>query len=406
MMNSTRNTQAQLRNRLSQPILDTLSRKNRVDVFNVNLPNTSQFRASLKGISRKANVDLELVNQQGVVVAASRKPGKRPETLEANLDPGNYKLRAILKRGQQTRYRLSFSSTPRPGIVLDSPVFTNPGSPQAPAPISPAPINKPDLGGNSSATATPWGKIGSSLTKITDVVGGGDDADWYSFSIGESGFSSNRLNLALKGDAGVYARVYSAGNFSNPVANVVAYNSHSNPLANTNLGLAPGNYFVKVGAVNPNSKANYNLDLSATPIADNAGHTKETALVINNLQPLNTSGQSFSFTDYVGHGDIADHYTFKTSAKTTLSIKFERLGTGNTDKARIHHQLSKIDGLAPQSLFWKNSAGASISAGIDALTQPTYELSGELEPGTYMLNLKSYFADGDNSYRVTLSTSP
>ncbi|XPM53029.1 MAG: hypothetical protein EDM05_032920 [Leptolyngbya sp. IPPAS B-1204] len=48
MMNSTRNTQAQLRNRLSQPILDTLSRKNRVDVFNVNLPNTSQFRASLK----------------------------------------------------------------------------------------------------------------------------------------------------------------------------------------------------------------------------------------------------------------------------------------------------------------------------------------------------------------------
>jgi hypothetical protein len=416
MMNSTRNTQNQLHNRLTQPLQNSLHRKNRVDAFNVNLPTVSSFRASLRGIARKANVDLELVNQQGAVVAASRKPGRNPEKLEvANLDAGNYKLRAILKRGQQTKYRLSFNSTPRPRIVLDSPVFTNPqpnpnsNSPQPPisTPVSPFPTgNRPDLGGNSSATATQWGKIGSTASKITDVVGAGDDADWYSFSVGEAGFSSNRLNLSLISDAGVYARVYSAADMSDPLGNLVSYNTTNNPLGKTNMGLAAGTYFVKVGPVNAGTKANYSLDLSATGIPDYAGDTKDTARVINNLKPLNESGQAFSFTDYVGHGDIVDNYTFSTSAKTTLTIKFERLGTANFDKARIQHQLSKVDGLAPQSLFWKNAAGASINSGIDALSQPTYELSGELAPGTYTLGLKSYFHDGDNSYRVTLSTSP
>lgn len=416
MMNSTRNTQNQLRNRLTQPLQNSLHRKNRVDTFNINLPTASSFRASLNGIAKKANVDLELVNQQGSVVAASRKPGRTAEKLEvASLDAGNYKLRAILKRGQQTKYRLSFNSTPRPRIVLDSPVFTNPQPnpistpPQNPSspPVSPFPSgNRPDLGGNSAATATQWGKIGSTLSKITDAVGAGDDADWYSFTVGEAGFPSSRLNLSLISDAGVYARVYSAADLSDALGNVVSYNTHNNPLGNTDIGLAAGTYFVKVGAVNGGSKANYSLDLSATGIADNAGNTKDTARVINNLNPLNTSGQSFSFTDYVGHGDITDNYTFSTSAKTTLTIKFERLGTGNFDKARIQHQLSKVDGLAPQSLFWKNAAGASISSGIDALSQPTYVLSGELAPGTYTLGLKSYFHDGDNSYRVTFSTSP
>jgi hypothetical protein len=408
MQSTPENRVNNLRNTLTQSLQNGLHRRNRVDTFRFNLPSVSSFRASLNGISKKANVDLELLNSKGAVVAASRRRGRNPEALAVEkLDAGSYRLKAVLKQGQKTQYKLNFNSKPRPGIVLDqgpivNPQPNNPTSPSNPGPSNPGVIG-PDLGGNSSSTATNKGKIGSAVSRISDALGNGDNADWYAFTVGEDGFPSSRLNMTLTGNAGVFAHVYSTADPSTSLGNVAAYNGN-NLFGNSKLALSAGTYLLKVSPVGGNT-VSYNLDLSATGIADSAGNTKDAARVINNLQPLNTSGQPVSFTDFVGHGDIFDNYTFKTDKKATLTIQFDRLSNNNPTRTRIQHQLDKIDGLPPANLYWKNAQGASLSNGFDALTSSSYTLTGELEPGTYNLQLKSYFSDGDNEYRVTFSTT-
>lgn len=376
----------------SQPLHNSLSRKNRTDLFDVSLPSVSSFRASLNGIAKKANVDLALINQKGTIVASSHKRGRAAELIAVeNLEAGNYKLRASLKRGEKTKYQLSFNSTPR-NIVLDA------------GPISNPEVTKPDLGGNSMSSATNWGQIGSNVSTIADRLGPADGTDWFTFTVGESGLPSSRLNLALTGDAGVFANIYSATDLNSSLGSIAAYSGNQFK-SHGSTALTAGTYLLKVSPVSGNS-VNYKLNLWAEGLADNAGNTQATARVINGLQPLNKSSQPVSFTDFVGHGDIFDNYTFKTDTKTILTITFDRLNSDNPNKARILHQLDKIDGSSPTQLYWKNSQGASLSGGFEALTSPSYTLSGELEPGTYNLQLKSYFHDGDNSYRVSFSTQP
>lgn len=380
--------------------LNSLNRKNRIDVFDVNLASVSSFRASLTRISAKANVKLELINQ-GVIVAASRPVGKKATVISVDqLDAGRYKLRATLKSGLNNKYRLSFSSTPLMGNVLGAePLFE--------------PKPQQDLGGNSPTTATNWGKI-DAVTTISDSVGkdsvgkdsvgNGDTIDWYAFTVGERGTSSSRLNLGLTGDAGIYAQLYSKADLSSPLGSVVANKGSNNPLSHTDIALGAGDYFVKVAPVNTENKVNYSLNLSATGIADTAGNTTDTARVINNLQPLQP-GEALSFMDFVGHGDIVDYYTFRTDVKTNLTINFERLDSGDPSKARIHYQLDRVDRNPAPKPYWKTSDGISLNSSIDVLVNPSYTSSGELTPGTYVLQLKSYFYNGDNSYRMTFSTS-
>jgi hypothetical protein len=396
MQYSTRTSQNHL-TRTNAPLQPSLSRKNRVDSFDVNLPTVSSFRASLNGIAKTANVDLELRNAQGTIVASSHRRGRKPETIAVdNLAAGNYKLRAILKQGTRTKYHLSFGSTPlNNGTVTLSESIVNPAAnPQV------------DLGGNSVSTATNYGKLGSNLTKISDGLSSTDSVDWYTFTLGDSSVASNRLNLGLTSDAGVYARVYSSTDLNTPLSTVISNAGNQNPLSNANAALSSGTYYVKVAPITAGSKANYNLNLSAATISDGAGNTPGTAQVINNLQPLNTSGQPFVATDFVGQGDAYDYYTFNTSTKSTLTIKFDRLNNGNFDKARVEYQLNKIAGPSVSALAWQDGQGTSLSSGFDALASSSYTVSGQLEPGTYTLGLKSYFYNGDNSYRMTVSATP
>lgn len=406
--NNHHNRSSQVRSRFAQPLQNALNRRNRSDTFQVNLPDTSSFRASLSGINPKANVNLELLNSKGKIVAASRKQGHKSESLNlSQLEAGTYKLRAVLKQGQKTTYRLSFNSTVVSRALVDSTATStaetslglNTTAQQSSA------SSQPDLGGNSPLTATNWGKLGSTVSTIADAVGNGDDADWYVFNVGESGFSSNRLNLNLTGDMSVSAQLYNASDLTQPLGTAVASNASSNPFSDANVALPAGTYYVRVNPLVAGSTANYKLNLTSNGIADAAGNSKETARVINNLQPLNTSGQSFTFTDFVGTGDAVDYYTFNTSKQTTFTLKFDRLNQHNLSKARILHQLEKVGGLPGSGVVWKNASGVSLSSGISALTEPSYTLTGTLEPGTYTLQLKSFFYEGDNDYQITFSAN-
>lgn len=380
-------------NRSTPPLQNSLNRNNRVDSFNIKLPSTSSFRASLTGIAKRANVDLKLFNQKGAVVAVSRRLGNNPEVVSVErLDAGNYTLRTILKQGQKSNYQLSFDSSTRSGIVLDAePVFSFDSSVQT------------AWEGNSAATAKDWGKISAVPSTITGRLGQGTDA-WYKVTVGETEGTSNRLALALSGDAGVFANVYSETDLFASLGNVVADGVRTSS-GSSEVALGANTYFVKVSPVSGNA-VNYKLNLSATGIPDGVGNTPETALQVNNLQPLNQGDQSFTTTDFVGHGDIFDYYTFKTDAKSTLTVTFDRLSDDTPSKTRIQYQLDRVDGLPSAKPDWKNAYGVSLSGGIDALTRSSHTVSGELEPGTYTLQLKSYFYNGDNDYRITFSAAP
>lgn len=387
---ANRRNNSPLRSTLRQP-LNSLNRNNRVDVFNLNLTSASSFRASLTRISSKAKVDLELVDR-GNIVAVSRPTGKNSAAIAVgHLDAGRYRLRVILKSGQKNKYRLSFSSAPLTGLVLNAePLF------------DPLPFQQ-DLGAASPAMAKDWGTIGAAPVVIKDSLSRGDEVDWYSFTVGEGGMPASRLKLALTSDAGVYARLYSAADLTDSLGSVLADSGSINPFSHADIAIGAGNYFVKVAPLKADSKANYSLNLSASGIADTAGNTQDTARVINNLQPLQL-GEAFSSTDFVGHGDIADYYMFRTDAKTNLTIKFERLSSSNLNKTRIQYQLEQVDGSSVIP-YWRTAQGISLKSSIDALVNSLYTSSGELEPGTYILQLRSYFHDGDNSYRMTFSTS-
>ncbi len=400
---------------LSQSFKDTLSKRNRIDTFSVNLPRSGRFRASLTGINRNATVNLELVNAAGTVARSSPRGAKTLNVAE--LPAGRYRLRAVLKSGQFSRYQLRYEATPSNSTVVSnvgsggSGGNTQPNAqPSVPGVVSPVipPDNRPtrpsqsnngiDLGGNSLATASNRGRIGAGLT-LTDELGDGDPVDWYQITVGEGG--SSRLNLALDSTngTGVFARVYSATDLNSPVGDVVfergkAYQS------TTALAVADGTYYVKVAPIAAaNSPRTYNLRLQETAIPDRAGNTAETAVRIGQLP---SSGGSFTATDFVGQGDVFDHYSFTTTEPTTLKIQFERLGTDHPDRSRILYELNRAGGSS--SADWVSDAGVSLRSQF-ALTTPNQTVSGRLAPGTYTFQLKSFFSNGDNPYRMTISTA-
>jgi hypothetical protein len=393
------------------PLKDSLSSKNRVDTFAINLPNPSRFRASLTGISRRANVALELINANGRL-ATARPQGNAKRLNIAELAAGRYTLRAVLKQGQSSKYQLRFNSLPLAQINSENPhtIGVNPGanpganpsslnSPNIEPAVKPA-ILEPDLGGNSAAAASQRGKIGATPLTLSNALDSQDNADWYQFTVGE-GAGSNSLKLSLNSlsGTGVYARVYNALDLNDPVGDV-AFEQGKAYQSTTSLAVADGTYYVKLAPIDGNSLVNYNLNLSSTTIVDKIGNTPDTAHSINSAQPL-TPGKSFTTSDFVGQGDIFDYYTFTTTQPTTLNIQFERLGTDHPERSRILYQLDRV-GAPSVSPDWVNGAGASLRSQF-VLTSPSTTVSGQLAPGTYSLQLKSFFHNGDNPYRMTIS---
>lgn len=412
---------------LSQSLRNSLSTKDRVDTFSINLTRSSRFRASLTGTNRNANINLELVNANGTVARSVQRGAKALDV--ATLPAGRYQLRTVLKSGQFSRYRLRYEAAPlgstdglggngsngsnggnggNGGSTGGSGSSGGNGQPSVPGIVSPSlppddrpnrPIqndNGPDLGGNSLAAATNRGRIGAGLM-LTDGLGNGDSVDWYQFTVGDGG--SSRLNLALNSvnGAGVFARVYSAADLNSPVGDV-AFERGKAYQNTTGLAVADGTYYVKVSPIAANSPLTYTLQLQETAIPDRAGNTAQTAVRINSLNP----GSSFTATDFVGQGDIFDYYSFTTTQPTTLNIQFDRLGTDHPDRSRMLYELNRVGAAGGQD--WTASNGTSLRSQF-ALTAPSQTFSGQLAPGTYVLQLKSFFSNGDNPYRMTISTS-
>ncbi|WP_088892733.1 cadherin-like domain-containing protein [Leptolyngbya ohadii] len=82
------------------------------DFFKFNLTSRSSFDLSLKKL--RSNVDVSLLDSTRKVIASSRQPARRSESIKTTLDAGTFYIRLNTKEAT-TGYQLTVSATPAPG---------------------------------------------------------------------------------------------------------------------------------------------------------------------------------------------------------------------------------------------------------------------------------------------------
>ncbi|MBF2049111.1 MAG: FKBP-type peptidyl-prolyl cis-trans isomerase [Elainella sp. C42_A2020_010] len=95
-------------------VRQTLGGNDLVDLWKLTPKVRSSLNLRLSGLAKRANADVTLLNAAGRVLASSRKPGNKVETLSnILLTPGTFYVRVNLRRGSaDTRYALTLSATP------------------------------------------------------------------------------------------------------------------------------------------------------------------------------------------------------------------------------------------------------------------------------------------------------
>jgi peptidylprolyl isomerase len=104
----------------NQTARETLNGQDRVDIWKVNNKFRGSFNLALKGIAKKANIDVALLNDSGQVVATSRNRKNQAEQLTSTLETGTYYVQVKLRSGTASKYSLTLSSIPVADQVGDT----------------------------------------------------------------------------------------------------------------------------------------------------------------------------------------------------------------------------------------------------------------------------------------------
>jgi Bacterial pre-peptidase C-terminal domain len=317
---------------------DAVSSVDRNDFYRLSINPTSSLNVQLNGLT--ADADVEVLDSNGRVVAASRLGGTNAESINISADTirqngTDYFVRVYQFNGN-TNYNLSVSGS------------------------------APDFASNTTATARDLGPLNGTAT-IQDAVNSGDANDYYRFSIGPN----SNFNLSLNGltsDADVQ--------ILNSAGVVVASSTLAgNAAEQINLSnLAPGSYFARVFSFN-SSNTNYNLSLSATQ-ADFAGNTLAGA---RNLGVLNGSR---SISDVVTSLDTNDYYRFQLNGTSNFNLSLSAL-TADADVQIL------------------NSAGTVITSSQLSGTSAE-SISRSLAAGTYFVRVFP-FNGANTSYNLSLA---
>ncbi len=227
------------------------------DYYRFTTSATSNFRLTLSGLTADANV--ALLDANGNSFATSTYSGTTNEAIYYNgLAAGTYYVRVYPNSGS-TDYTLNLA---------------------APAAAAGA---SADRGGNSLATATDSGALGSQAVTINDFVGAADRNDYYRVTIG----SRSNLQLSLTGmsaDADI-SLLSSAGSILASSAN--ASNRDESVRYNN---LAAGTYYVRVYQYSGDTS--YALTMRAPPVS-----SSNEAPVLSGSIPTLTAveGSAFSY---------------------------------------------------------------------------------------------------------------
>ena len=210
----------------NQTARESLGLQDRVDVWKVNNKFRGSFNLALKGISKKANIDVALLNDTGQVIATSRNRKNKAEQLtNVPLETGTFYVQVKLRGGAESQYALTLSAIPAADQI-----------------------------GNTFETATRLtGK------PITDFVGNADPNDY----MGITPLVAGQLKLDLTGlsdDANL--EVYDKNRTL--LSTSTSSGATSETIQQSLTSIAGSPYFVRVFAA-PGKETNYTLNYSFTP---------------------------------------------------------------------------------------------------------------------------------------------
>lgn len=251
-----------------------------------------------------------------------------------------------------------------------------------------SPFTGGDYAGNTLGTARNIAIEGISTT-LRDLVSSSDTEDFYRFSLN----SQSNSNLSINGlSANVDVQVFQDFN-DNGIADVDEEIAGSfNPDTTTDslsATLEPGTYYIRVYSVE-GANTNYNLSLSATPLApplpDSAGNTLLTA------RDIGTLDGTLSFSDFVGTADTDDFYRFSLNTQSSSTLLLNGL-SADAD-------IQVIQDLNNNAVVDDDEIVDS-STSSDAIEE---SISGTLAAGIYYIRVFQY--EGDTNYNLTLSAAP
>lgn len=356
-------------------VKDRLSQNNRKDFFTFTLTSRSSFNASLKGIHRKANVDLLLRDASGQVMVASKNKGNLPEKIRRVLSAGSYTLQTTLKGKNKTRYQLTASSQLTPS---NSPVIGT----------APRPNGAIDLAGNSLGTARSI-VLSSVPNSFSDVVSSVDPDDYYVFTVGDTNHPSAKINLSFtKTGQDTGATI----NLRDQLGNVIKAESLYSSDGGTNFSktVAAGTYYLQINS-DRTTPTPYNLSLATTLIPDTAGNT------FGNARSLSLTSAPTAITEFVGAGDQQDFYriTVDGTGAPTERFAVELKGiNGNLIENAVRVALRDgLGNLITSESVYSGSGGAAINKNIAA--------------GTYFLEVNTIYESSDGTdYTLNVSSTP
>ncbi|BAI94223.1 hypothetical membrane protein [Limnospira platensis NIES-39] len=269
-------------------------RRDRNDYYRFTISEESEFNLTLDGL--RANANVQILDRRGSALSRSNNPGRRPERISTDLDPGDYFVRVFPVGNARTPYRLAMSADPITVNAEDS---------------------KPGIGLGRLTEATPVNETGD--------VGFGtgrrrDTQDWYNFTLpvdSDVNLTLDRLRANL--DVDIYDErdllVARGGNRGRRPEKIELE------------GLEAGTYYVKVTPVG-NARSNYRLGITAATAYIGEYDTPEDAFNLGTIFPeeeAKTFNDRVGFTEGRSGRDQRDWVRFQLAEDGLVDINLTNL---------------------------------------------------------------------------------
>lgn len=330
----------------SQTFGDLVATADQNDYYRFRATGSSDVNFNLRLDNLTGDAGVQLLDDNGAVIASSTNAGNTNESINATLHGGNaYFIRVFLQSGTTASYRLTTS-----GSVATT----------------------PDGAGNTLQAARDLGALTTSQN-IQDFVGTSDTNDYYRFTLAASATVSLRLDGLSEN-----ADVQLLGSNSAVLASSVNIGTTADIVSRL---LNAGTYYVRVYP-NGNAHSNYTLVLSSVlaptppPPTTDAGNTMQTARDIGALTG------NLSFQDSVSPTDTNDYYRFTLGNAATLNLRMDGLA------ADADVQLFNSSG---SSIAYSNNWGTTVES-----------INRQLAAGTYYIRVYPYGSITTN-YNLSLT---
>ena len=338
------------------------------DFYRLSISVTSDSNLLLNGLRANVNVEVSQdLNNNGVidseeVIASLNNQGTTAESLSNSLAAGTYYIRVYSVDGSDTSYNLTLSTTP----------ITSP--PPAPSENT---LNTLDIGPLSGTL------------NFNDSVSSANTEDFYRFSLSTTSDSSLVLDgLSANADVNLI-QDFNNNNIVEPDEVIASSSDAGNTAESLSNTLEAGIYYIRVN-LEDGADTNYNLTLSATPIASPPSAPSENTLsTARDIGPL--SG-TLNFNDSVSSANPEDFYRFSLSTTSDSSLLLNGLSAdADVDLIQDFNNNNIVE--PDEVIASSNNEGDTAES-----------LSGTIAAGTYYVRVSEF--EGDTNYNLTLSATP